>query len=292
LVKSYFQVRNIISSFQPDAVVGVGGYSSFPVLRYAQHQGIPTFIHESNSYPGRSNKMLGKKATMIFVASEGMERFFPSEKIKITGNPVRTNIARSMISRGEGIAYFGLDIHTKTILSIGGSLGARSINEAIASNIDEFENNNLQLIWQTGKAFVDTGRQAAGSRKNIWVGDFITNMEYAMAAADVVISRAGAMAIAELSVMKKPVLFVPYPYAAEDHQTVNAQTLVKKNAGLMIHDSEAKEKLIPQIVELSKDEYKLKELQTNIADLSFIDADMRVAEEIFKKVRNIINKTN
>jgi UDP-N-acetylglucosamine--N-acetylmuramyl-(pentapeptide) pyrophosphoryl-undecaprenol N-acetylglucosamine transferase len=284
LVKSFMQVRSIINRFQPHAVVGVGGYSSFPVLRYAQQKGIPTFIHESNSFAGKSNKMLGSKATRIYVASDGMEKFFPAEKLLITGNPVRASIAQSAISREEGIAYFGLDPRTKTVLSVGGSLGAKSINEAIAAGIDEFQNNNLQLIWQTGKPFAETGKTVAAGRKNVWVSDFITSMEYALAAADLVISRAGAMAIAELSVMKKPVLFVPYPFAAEDHQTVNAQHLVKHDAALMIRDNEAAEKMIRTITSLAKDEQQLNALSRNIGNMAFIDADKKVAEDILRSI--------
>ena len=284
LVKSFFQVRKIINSFKPDAVVGVGGYSSFPVLKYAQQRGIASFIHESNSFAGKANKMLGNNATKIYVASEGMERFFPAEKIMITGNPVRASIAQSQISREEGIAYFGLDPRTKTVLSIGGSLGAKSINEAIASGIDVFQQNDLQLIWQTGKPFAEQGKAAAAGKKNIWVSDFITSMEYALAAADLVISRAGAMAIAELSVMKKPVLFVPYPHAAEDHQTVNAANLVKNDAALMIKDNEASEKMIPEIIALAKDETRLTALSRNIAAMAFMDADKKVAEDILRSI--------
>jgi UDP-N-acetylglucosamine--N-acetylmuramyl-(pentapeptide) pyrophosphoryl-undecaprenol N-acetylglucosamine transferase len=285
LVKSFFQVRKIINSFKPDAVVGVGGYSSFPVLKYAQQRGIASFLHESNSFAGKANKMLGKNATKIYVASEGMEKFFPAEKIMITGNPVRASIAQSQISREEGIAYFGLDPRTKTVLSIGGSLGAKSINEAIASGIDVFQQNDLQLIWQTGKPFAEQGKAAAAGRNNVWVSDFITSMEYALAAADLVISRAGAMAIAELSVMKKPVLFVPYPHAAEDHQTVNAANLVKNDAALMIKDNEASEKMIPEIIALAKDETRLGALSRNIAAMAFMDADRKVAEDILRSIK-------
>ena len=284
LVKSFFKVRNIFSDFLPDAVVGVGGYSSFPVLRYAQQKGIPTFVHESNSFAGKSNKILGTKAQKVFVASDGMDKFFPKEKILVTGNPVRASISKSRITREEGIHFFGLDPGLKTVLSIGGSLGARSINEAIAENINEFSKHDLQLIWQTGKSHAAPGREAAEGKNNIWVNDFITQMEYAFAAADVVISRAGAMSIAELCVVQKPVIFVPYPFAAEDHQTVNAKTLVDKNAGLMIRDSEVKEKLVPMIIELAKDEDRQSALKKNIGVLSITDADVRVAREILKSI--------
>ena len=286
LIKSFVQVRKIVKAFKPDAVIGVGGYSSFPVLRYAQSQGIKTFIHESNSFAGKANIMLGKKATEIFVATDGMEKFFPAGKIKITGNPVRSSISQSSVTREEGIKFFGLNPEKKTILSIGGSLGAKSINEAIDKNIDAFAANDLQLVWQTGKPYAEKGKAAATGKSNIWVNDFITQMEYAYAAADMVISRSGAMAIAELCVVKKPVVFVPFPYAAEDHQTVNAQNLVNKNAGIMIKDSEALDRLIPAITSLAKDENRQAELKSNIAKLAVKNADEVIAKEILKAIQN------
>jgi UDP-N-acetylglucosamine--N-acetylmuramyl-(pentapeptide) pyrophosphoryl-undecaprenol N-acetylglucosamine transferase len=284
ILKSFFQVRKILSDFQPDAVVGVGGYSTYPMVRYAQQKGIRTFIHESNSFPGKSNKMLGRRATKIFVATEGMGVFFPKDKIVITGNPVRSVILNNTITRDSGVQSFHLDPDRKTVLSIGGSLGARSINEAIATHIDEFSKNGLQLIWQTGKPFIEKGKEAAAGKSNIWVGEFITEMEYAYAAADVVISRAGAMAIAELCVVAKPVLFVPYPFAAEDHQTVNARALVLKNAALMIPDAETREKLVASIVALANDETVQQTFKTNISKLAFRDADIRVATEVLKLI--------
>jgi UDP-N-acetylglucosamine--N-acetylmuramyl-(pentapeptide) pyrophosphoryl-undecaprenol N-acetylglucosamine transferase len=284
LVKSFLQVQRIFKSFQPTAVIGVGGYSSYPVLKFAQTKSIKTFIHESNSFAGKSNIMLGKRATKIFVASDGMEKFFLAHKIMITGNPVRASISRSNISRQEGIQFFGLDPAKKTILSIGGSLGAKSINEAIDKHIGEFGNNDLQLIWQTGKPFAEKGKQAAAGKSNIWANDFITQMEYAYAAADLVISRSGAMAIAELCVAKKPVVFVPFPFAAEDHQTANAQNLVNKNAGIMVKDNEALDKLVPAIISLSKNEEKENELRINISNLAITNADEIIAKEIINSI--------
>ena len=280
LVKSFFQVQRIFKSFRPTAVIGVGGYSSFPVLKFAQTKGIKTFIHESNSFAGKSNIMLGKKAIKIFVASDGMEKFFSLKKIVVTGNPVRASISQSNVTREEGIKFFGLNPQKKTILSIGGSLGAKSINEAIDKNIDEFDKNKLQLIWQTGKPYAEKGKQAAVGKSNIWANDFITQMENAYAAADLVISRSGAMAIAEICVAKKPVVFVPFPFAAEDHQTVNAQSLVNKNAGIMVKDNEALEKLVATIISLSKDEQKQNELKTNIGKLGITNSDEIIAKEI------------
>jgi UDP-N-acetylglucosamine--N-acetylmuramyl-(pentapeptide) pyrophosphoryl-undecaprenol N-acetylglucosamine transferase len=282
LVKSFLQVRTIVKNFHPDAIIGVGGYSSFPVLRFGQAKGIPTFIHESNSFAGKSNILLGKKATKVFVASDGMEKFFPKEKIVITGNPVRSSISQSAVTRSQGLRFFSLDENKKTVFAVGGSLGARSINEAISRHLNDLLSSGLQLIWQTGKGFVAEARKAAQGKSTISVNEFITQMDCAYAAADIVISRAGAMAIAELCVVKKPVLFVPYPFAAEDHQTVNAKNLVTKNAALMVKDSEALDRVVPMIIELAKDEAKQNELKKNIGALAIIDADKRIAEEILR----------
>ena len=285
LVKSFFQVRKIFKDFKPSAVIGVGGYSSFPVLRLAQVKGIPTFIHDSNSFAGKANIMLGKKATKIFTATDGMGKFFSVEKIIVTGNPVRESISKSTVSREEGIKFFGLDPAKKTVLSVGGSLGAKSINEALDKDLEAFAENDLQLIWQTGKPYAGKGKERAAGKANIWAGDFINQMENAYAAADFVISRSGAMAIAELCVMKKAVIFVPFPYAAEDHQTVNAQSLVNKNAGIMIKDSEALELLVPSIIQLSKDDNKQQELKNNISKLAISNADEIIATEILKVIK-------
>lgn len=285
LVKSFFQVRSIIKKFKPDAVIGVGGYSSFPVLRFAQAKRIPTFIHESNSFAGKSNIMLGKKATKIFTATDGMEKFFPAEKIVITGNPVRTSISQVKITRNEGLKFFSLDETKKTVLVFGGSLGAKSINEAIDKHLDELLNAGLQLIWQTGKTYAGKAKERTMGKKSVWVNEFITQMEYAYAAADVVVSRSGAMTVAELCVAKKPVLFVPYPFAAEDHQTMNAKNLANKNAALMIKDSEALDKVVPMIIELAKDENKQNELKKNIGALAIENADEKIAKEVLRSLK-------
>ncbi len=285
LLRSFLQVRRIFKRFSPDAVIGVGGYSSFPVLRFAQARGIATFIHESNSFAGRANIMLGRKATRIFVASDGMENFFPSKKIIVTGNPVRTDVVHiAGIWKEEALRFFGLVSGKQTVLIVGGSLGARSINEAIAANVDKLLNAGLQIIWQTGKTEADKWKAAAATKKGIWVGEFIKEMQYAYTAADIVISRAGAMAIAELCVVQKPVLFVPYPIAAEDHQTVNAQNLVSKGAALMIKDSEAKQVMVATIMALAKDEAKQIELKEAIGKLAVVDADKKIAEEILQSL--------
>lgn len=280
LLKSFLQVRNIFNSFKPTAVIGVGGYSTFPVLKFAQSKSIPTFIHESNSFAGKSNIMLGKNATKIFVAGNGMEQFFPKDKIVITGNPIRKMIAQSTVSKSEGISFFGLDSNKKTILAVGGSLGAKSINEALANHINEFENNNLQLIWQTGITTFQEYKTIAEGRKNIWCYAFIKEMEMAYAAADIIISRAGAMAIAEICVAAKPTVFVPFPLAAEDHQTTNAKYLVNQQAALMVKDSAAKKELVSTVIVLSKDEEQQKLLSKNCQSLAVVNADEMIAKKI------------
>jgi UDP-N-acetylglucosamine--N-acetylmuramyl-(pentapeptide) pyrophosphoryl-undecaprenol N-acetylglucosamine transferase len=284
LVKSFFRVRIIFKKFRPDAVIGVGGYSSFPVLRYAQAKRIPSFIHESNSFAGKSNIMLGKKTVKVFVAAEGMEKFFPAGKIQITGNPVRSAIAQSVITKKEGISFFSLNENKKTVLIVGGSLGAKSINETIDEYLEKLLEAGLQVIWQTGKPYVEKAKERVKGRPGAWANEFITQMEYAYAAADIVVARAGAMTVAELSVVKKPVLFVPYPFAAEDHQTANAMQLVNKHAALMVKDKEAKEKLVPMIIGLAKDLNKQSELVNNIGKLGIADADIKIAGEIVKKL--------
>ncbi len=289
LIKSFLQVRRIINEFKPDAVIGVGGYSSFPVLRYAQSKGIKTYIHEANSFGGKSNVLLGKKATAIFVGTDGMEKFFPAHKTMVTGNPVRDVIVKRSATREEAISFFNLRADQPVVLVTGGSLGARGINEAIAAGINAFEENGLQLIWQTGKTFVDQAKSLAAGKPHVWVNDFITNMEYAYAAADVVVSRSGAMAIAELCVVQKPVVFVPFPFSAEDHQTANAMKLVNKQAGILVTDKDAKEKLVNTIVALAKDPQQKELLKTNIATLAITNADEVIAKEILRSTKVLLN---
>lgn len=284
LAKSFLQVRSIVNGFKPDAVIGVGGYSSFPVLKYAQFRGIPSFIHESNSFAGKSNVLLGKKATKVFVASDGMEKFFPREKIIITGNPVRAAIVNSKITKEEGVKFFGLDPAKKIVLVTGGSLGAKGINEAIDAGLDNFVARDVQLIWQTGKPYAERAAEAAKGKPGIWTGAFITEMEKAYAAADVVVSRAGAMAIAELAVAKKPVVFVPYPFAAEDHQTVNADKLQSRAAGISVKDKDAKEKLVQIAIALAVTPDTQEMLVRNISKLAVTDADERIARQIINEI--------
>ncbi len=284
LLRSFLQVRRIISRFKPDAAVGVGGYSSFPVLRYAQQKGIATFIHEANSFAGKSNILLGKRAVKVFTGTGGMEKFFPPEKIQVTGNPVRESIVNSRISREEALRSFGLNPAKKTILVTGGSLGAGSINEAIALHIADFEKNNLQLIWQTGKLFLSQAKDLARGKENIWTNDFIGSMENAFAASDVVISRSGAMSVAELCVAKQAVIFVPFPFAAEDHQSVNAGRLAEKQAALVVKDSDAKNILTERAIALALNEAEQQRLKTNIGRLAVTNADKVIAQEILKMI--------
>jgi UDP-N-acetylglucosamine--N-acetylmuramyl-(pentapeptide) pyrophosphoryl-undecaprenol N-acetylglucosamine transferase len=284
LLKSFLQVRTIFKKFKPDAAIGVGGYSSFPVLRFAQAKGVPTFIHESNSFAGKSNILLGKKATRVFTGTDGMEKFFPPERILVTGNPVRAAIAQAATSKENALKFFSLDQNKKTVLVVGGSLGAKSINEAIDKGLDEILDAGIQLIWQTGKPYAPKAKERVAGKNGVWANDFITQMESAYAAADVVVSRSGAMSVAELCVAKKPALFVPYPFAAEDHQTVNAMQLVNKNAALLVKDNEAAEKLVFMTIELAKDISKQNELKGNIAVLGVTNADVRIAEEILRSI--------
>ena len=284
IIKSFFQVSGIFKQFMPDVVVGVGGYSSYPVLRYAQSKNIPTFIHESNSFAGKSNIMLGKKAVKVFTASDSMQQFFAEEKIILTGNPVRRAISHNTVTKELALNYFGLADHKKTVLVIGGSLGAKSINEAIDKNIAQFAQNNFQLIWQTGKPYFEIATATVNNMDGIYMKDFITQMEYAYAAADVVISRSGAMAVAELCLVKKPVIFVPYPFAAEDHQTANANALVKKDAALMIKDADAINELVPALLKLCADENKQELMRENIGALAVNNADEIIALQILKAI--------
>ncbi len=285
IVKSFFQVNEIVRIFKPHAVIGVGGYSSYPVLRLAQSKGIPTFIHESNSFAGKSNILLGKKAIKIFVATKGMENFFPSNKIVVTGNPIRNNIAQSNITKEDAVSFFGLRNDKQIVLIVGGSLGAKSINDAIAANIEILLNEGLQLIWQTGKNNAEAYQTVVQSHKNIWVNVFINKMEIAYEAADIIISRAGAMAVAEICVVAKPTILVPYPFAAEDHQTANAMALVNNQAALLVKDAEVGEKLVNTIVELSSNMELQQQLKHNIKPLGITNAAEIIATEIIKIIK-------
>ncbi|XZF13727.1 undecaprenyldiphospho-muramoylpentapeptide beta-N-acetylglucosaminyltransferase [Chitinophagaceae bacterium MMS25-I14] len=285
LLKSLWSARSILKNFRPDVVVGVGGYASFPILKAAQRLNIPTVIQEQNSFAGKSNQILARKAKAVCVAYDGMDKFFPREKIVITGNPVRKNIAQSVITRAEGQDWLGLDPAKKTILVVGGSLGAKAINEAIDEHLDTILKEDVQLVWQTGKPYYETALQRAKAFEGkVRVFDFIRQMDYAYAAADIVISRAGALAIAELCIVAKPVIFVPYPFAAEDHQTSNAMALVTHNAALIVKDNEAKTELVKKLHTLLHDNNMQEVMSRNLRQVAIKDADERIAKKMIELV--------
>jgi len=284
LMKSMKKAKKIIADFKPDVVVGVGGYASGPVLKNAVKKNIPTLIQEQNSYAGVTNKLLAKKVNKICVAYSEMEKFFPADKIIYTGNPVRQNILNENITREEAFSFFGLNPGKKTILCVGGSLGAGTLNESVILNLDKIAKSNYQLIWQTGKFYFEKAKQKfdAVNPANIKVMDFISRMDYAYKAADIVISRAGAISISELCLVKKPVIFVPSPNVAEDHQTKNAMALVSKNAGLLVKDAEAREKLFDSAFELINNEPKMNEFSENIGKLAMLNSADIIANEVIK----------
>ena len=285
LMKSQIKARRIIKEFKPDAAVGVGGYASGPTLKVAGSMGIPTLIQEQNSYAGVTNKLLAKKACKICVAYEGMVRFFDKEKIILTGNPVRQNLLNQQMSREDAIRSFNLDPTKKTVLIVGGSLGARTINNCVLNGLDQIRQSGVQFIWQTGKFYINEAKEKVGQAENypmLHTTDFITDMAAAYSAADLVISRAGAGSISEFCLLGKPVILVPSPNVAEDHQTKNALALVAKDAALYIKDAEASEKLLKTAIETVQQPETLKKLSTNIAKLAFKDSANTIAEEVWK----------
>jgi UDP-N-acetylglucosamine--N-acetylmuramyl-(pentapeptide) pyrophosphoryl-undecaprenol N-acetylglucosamine transferase len=287
LVASLLKAKKIIRDFKPDVVVGVGGYASGPLLKMATKVGVPALLQEQNSYPGITNKLLAKKVQKICVAYDNMDRFFPKEKIMLTGNPVRQDIKNLEAKKARGIEHFALDSNKKTVLVVGGSLGARTINHAIDAGIKEFEKNDIQLVWQTGKLYVDEAAKSVSKfrDKGIKTMPFISKMDYAYAVADVVVSRAGAMSVSELSIAAKPTIFVPLPSAAEDHQTKNAMALVNHNAALLVKDVDAQEKLIPILIDLIKDEQEQQKIVKNVAKLAFTDSASIIADEVIKLIK-------
>lgn len=288
LRRSLLLSRRIIREFGADMVVGFGGYASGPVLWSAQRMGIPTLIQEQNSYAGMTNKLLGKRARKICVAYDGMERFFPAEKVVMTGNPLRGNFSDVSSKRAEALEYFGFDAAKPVVLIVGGSLGTRTLNEAMKRWVDEItREGKVQVIWQTGKYYEKEmdAFMAERSSAGIWRGAFIERMDYAYAAADVVVSRSGAGSVSELSLVGKPVIFVPSPNVAEDHQTKNAMALVNKGAALMVRDAEAVEKVIPAAVELLGDSARMQELTTNILKLAIPDSADRIADFIIDELQ-------
>jgi len=289
LAKSQWKARAIIKEFKPDVAVGVGGYASGPTLKAAGMMGVPTLIQEQNSYAGVTNKLLAKKAHKICVAYDGMDKFFPSEKIIMTGNPVRQALLNNKVSKEDALASFGLDGRKKTILILGGSLGARTINQCVMGNLDKIKTSEVQFIWQTGKIYIDQARKAieeAGESENLHVTDFIKDMASAYAAADLIISRAGAGSISEFCLLGKPVILVPSPNVAEDHQTKNAMALVNKLAAIYVKDASANAELIDKALQTVTDEKLLKELSDNISKLALPDSANIIAHEVWQLATN------
>ena len=293
LFKSQRLARKIVKDFQPHAAVGVGGYASGPTLKVAGSMGIPTLLQEQNSYAGVTNKLLAKQAKKICVAYEGMERFFDKDKILLTGNPVRQGLLNHSTTREEAISTFGLDPNKRTILILGGSLGARTINQCLIENLDKVKSSGVQFIWQTGKIYIEEAKAAvakAGELPMLHVTDFIGDMATAYCAADLVISRAGAGSISEFCLLQKPVILVPSPNVAEDHQTKNALALVNKNAALYVKDIEAKDLLLDKAIEAVKQPDLLKNLSKNITELAFTDSANIIAKEVIKLAEKYKNE--
>ncbi len=285
LFRSQRMAKKIIRDFKPHAAVGVGGYASGPTLKMAGQMGIPTLIQEQNSYAGVTNKLLARNAKKICVAYEGMERFFDKDKIILTGNPVRQSLLDGKVSKDEAVRSFGLDPKKKTILVVGGSLGARTINNCVMQNLNKIRQSDVQFIWQTGKIYIEEAKAAvkeSGEMPMLHTTDFISDMAAAYSAADLVISRAGAGSISEFCLLGKPVILVPSPNVAEDHQTKNALALVNREAALYIKDSEAGEKLIDTAIRTVKEPDTLKKLSTNITKLAFKDSANVIANEVCK----------
>ena len=291
--KSKKMVKDVIRLFNPDVAVGVGGYASAPTLNAAYSMGIPCLIQEQNSYAGVTNKSLAKKAQKVCVAYEGMERFFPADKIIMTGNPVRQNLFATTVTKEDARKSFGLDPNKKTVLVIGGSLGARTVNESILSHLDDIRKSNVQFIWQTGKYYSASIREVLATSNpvaNMKVMDFISNMDNAYAAADLVVSRAGASSISELCILGKPCVLVPSPNVAEDHQKKNALALSTKGAAILILDNEAKETLVKVALETVADDKKLASLSENAKKLALHGSADVIAEEVYKLAMEYANK--
>jgi UDP-N-acetylglucosamine--N-acetylmuramyl-(pentapeptide) pyrophosphoryl-undecaprenol N-acetylglucosamine transferase len=286
IAKSQWKARKIIKDFKPHVVVGVGGYASGPTLKTAGQMGIPTLIQEQNSYAGVTNKLLAKSAKKICVAYDGMERFFPAEKIIKTGNPVRQNLLDAKVTKADATESFGLDPKKRTVLVIGGSLGARTVNESILQHIEDIRGaKDVQFIWQTGKYYSEEIHMALAKEdpvQNMKVTDFISNMDNAYAAADLVISRAGASSISELCLLKKPCILVPSPNVAEDHQTKNALALSTKGAAIFVKDSDARNELIPLALKTVVDDAQLASLSENVGKLAYHDSAKKIADEVVK----------
>ena len=288
LLKSMHLAKKILRDFKPDIAIGVGGYASGPMLKEAQKKGIPTLIQEQNSYAGVTNKLLAQKANAICVAYEGMERFFPADKILVTGNPVRQNILNCTLTPQQARQKFGLDPDRRTILVVGGSLGARTVNNCIATALDTIKaDTEVQLIWQTGKIYDEQARATMQEKQqpgNVVQQAFVSNMDEAYRAADLVVSRAGASSISELQLLGKASLLVPSPNVAEDHQTKNAMALVDHGAAVMVHDAEAADKLMPEALALVKDDAKLQKLSANISKMALRNAVGDIVDRVMQIV--------
>jgi len=284
LGRSLLKARQIVQDFKPQVAVGVGGYASGPVLLSASLKGIPTLIQEQNSYAGLTNKVLARWASRICVAYPGMEAFFPGEKIQLTGNPVRTDILSAAGKRAEGLARFGLQPERRTLLIIGGSQGARTINESIEKDLGQLVQGGYQVIWQTGTSFLERAKKAVAAQgvSGVQAFDFIYDMDMAYAAADVVVSRAGALSVSELCLVGKPAILVPFPAASEDHQTKNAMSLVSRQAALLVTDAEARQNLVPAALRLLADPAQQQTLSNNIRTLARPKAAREIAEEVMK----------
>jgi UDP-N-acetylglucosamine--N-acetylmuramyl-(pentapeptide) pyrophosphoryl-undecaprenol N-acetylglucosamine transferase len=287
LMKSLKLARRIILDYKPDAVVGVGGYASGPLLRQAGKMGIPLLLQEQNSYAGITNKFLAKRASVICVAYKGMEKYFPAEKIIKTGNPVRQNFDNLGDLRNEGFSFFNLFGHIPVVLVLGGSLGAGTINRSLSENLQSVIDSGCQWIWQTGKNYYEdvVALVSLTSAKNIAVHGFINRMDYAYAVADVIITRAGASTISELCLVGKPAILVPSPNVAEDHQTKNALALSGRNAAILVPDYQASNRIVAEAITLISDYEKRKILSENIKKMADRDADVRIAEEVMKLIR-------
>lgn len=282
LIASLRKAKRIIREFQPDIAIGVGGYASAAVLRVASGMGVPTLIQEQNSYPGITNKWLGKRAKKICVAYDHLERFFPADKIVKTGNPVRSEVVDITGKKEKGLTHFGLQQGKKTVLVIGGSLGARTLNDSIKKDLNMLLDEDIQLIWQSGKFYINDLKEATkdADDSKMYLSDFIYEMDLAYAAADIVVSRAGAISVSEVCLVGKPVILVPSPNVSEDHQTKNAMALVNESAAVLVKDASAREELVPKIIELSKDESTQKSLSENILKLGIADAPDRILKEV------------
>lgn len=280
LWKSMRLARRIVREFQPDIAIGVGGYASGPMLKAAQKRGIPTLLQEQNSYPGVTNKLLAQKAAAICVAYEGTERFFPAEKIVMTGNPVRKDLTACTVSQADAKKALGFDSLKPLILVVGGSLGARTVNQSVEAGIDAFEKAGVQVMWQTGKLYADHCLKAAKGHPLLKASAFIKDMATAYRAADLVVSRAGAGTISELEILGKPSLLIPSPNVAEDHQRKNAQALVDKGAAVMILDADAPAQMAAKAIDLVQDPKALQSLSENILKLALNNADEKIVDKI------------